>query len=125
MSVAKSSFTELPTIDISDLASDSLAKRQAVADTIGKAAREVGFFYITGHGIAPGLIAGIRAAAKALFALPMEQKMQYYIGHSRSIKATSPKAKRFTAPANRTIKRRSILASRRRTTIRWCSPVHR
>ena len=90
MSVAKSSFTELPTIDISDLASDSLAKRQAVADTIGKAAREVGFFYITGHGIAPGLIAGIRAAAKALFALPMEQKMQYYIGHSRSHKGYVP-----------------------------------
>ncbi|VDR25312.1 Uncharacterised protein [Raoultella terrigena] len=39
MNVAKSSFTELPTIDISDLASGSLAKRQAVADTIGKAAR--------------------------------------------------------------------------------------
>jgi isopenicillin N synthase-like dioxygenase len=90
MSVAKSSFTELPTIDISDLASDSLAKRQAVADTIGKAAREVGFFYITGHGIAPELIAGIRAAAKALFALPMEQKMQYYIGHSRSHKGYVP-----------------------------------
>lgn len=45
MSVAKSSFTELPIMNISDLAGDGLAKRQAVADTIGKAAQEVGFLY--------------------------------------------------------------------------------
>lgn len=125
MNVAKSSFTELPTIDISDLASDSLAQRQAVADTIGKAAREVGFFYITGHGIAPELIAGIRTAAKRLFALPMDQKMQYYIGHSRSHKGYVPEGKRSTVPASRTTKKRLILAFRPRMTTRLYWPERR
>ena len=90
MTAAKSSFTELPTIDISDLTCADLTRRQAVADAIGQAAREVGFFYITGHGIAPELIAGIRAAAKEIFALPMERKMAYYIGQSKSHKGYVP-----------------------------------
>lgn len=67
MTAVKHAFTELPTIDIRDLAGDDLARRQAVADAIGRAAREVGFFYITGHGIDPALIAGIREAAKQIF----------------------------------------------------------
>ncbi|EIW8565534.1 TPA: isopenicillin N synthase family oxygenase, partial [Klebsiella pneumoniae] len=46
MTAVKHAFTELPTIDIRDLAGDDLARRQAVADAIGRAAREVGFFYI-------------------------------------------------------------------------------
>lgn len=36
-------FTELPTIDIRDLAGDDLARRQAVADAIGRAARRWAF----------------------------------------------------------------------------------
>ncbi len=90
MTAVKHAFTELPTIDIRDLAGDDLARRQAVADAIGRAAREVGFFYITGHGIDPALIAGIREAAKQIFALPMEEKMNYYIGHSKSHKGYVP-----------------------------------
>ncbi len=43
MTAVKHAFTELPTIDIRDLAGDDLARRQAVADAIGRAAREVGF----------------------------------------------------------------------------------
>ena len=90
MTATKNSFSELPTIDISGLASSDLVVRQAVADAIGKASREVGFFYITGHGIAPELIAGVRAAAKELFAQPMEEKMRYYIGQSKSHKGYVP-----------------------------------
>ncbi|HDT1824101.1 TPA: isopenicillin N synthase family oxygenase [Klebsiella quasipneumoniae subsp. similipneumoniae] len=90
MTAVKHAFTELPTIDIRDLAGDDLARRQAVADTIGRAAREVGFFYITGHGIDPALIAGVREAAKQIFALPMEEKMNYYIGRSKSHKGYVP-----------------------------------
>ena len=83
MTAVKHAFTELPTIDIRDLAGDDLARRQAVADAIGRAAREVGFFYITGHGIDPALIAGVREAAKQIFALPNKAEgfflLQMYI----------------------------------------------
>ncbi len=39
MTAVKHAFTELPTIDIRDLAGDDLAGRRAVADAIGRAAR--------------------------------------------------------------------------------------
>ena len=41
-------------------------------------------------GIDPALIAGVREAAKQIFALPMEEKMNYYIGHSKSHKGYVP-----------------------------------
>ncbi|KAA8999308.1 isopenicillin N synthase family oxygenase [Affinibrenneria salicis] len=83
-------FTALPVIDIADLFCADAARRGAVAQKLGQAAREVGFFYITGHGVTPALIDGLRQAAKALFALPMEEKMRYYIGASRSHKGYVP-----------------------------------
>ena len=73
-------FTALPVVDIAGLKSDSLAQRQAVASTLGAAARDVGFFYIVGHGIAPGLIAALRQASHNLFQQEMDWKMRYYIG---------------------------------------------
>ncbi len=46
----------LPIIDMSGLAAGAPGALEAVAHEIGKAAREVGFFYLTGHGIDPALI---------------------------------------------------------------------
>lgn len=64
----------IPRIDISALASDALAKRQAIAQQIGQACRDTGFFVIGGHGVAPALMADAFAAAHAVFALPAEAK---------------------------------------------------
>lgn len=90
MTYKKLAFTELPVINIQDLSHHDLAKRQAVADQIGQASQEVGFFYVIGHGIAPEIIADIRAAAKEFFALSAQEKMNYYIGHSKSHKGYVP-----------------------------------
>lgn len=84
------SFTALPQIDVSRLRTGDAAARQALAEELGRAARDVGFFYITGHGIAPELIEGLREAARALFAQPMDWKMQHYIGLSPGHKGYVP-----------------------------------
>ncbi|MDX2307170.1 MAG: 2-oxoglutarate and iron-dependent oxygenase domain-containing protein [Hyphomicrobium sp.] len=77
-----SSFKSLPVIDISGLYADDVATRKAVADAIGLAARDSGFFYVVGHRIGADLRARLLAATKAFFARPLEQKMPYYIGLS-------------------------------------------
>lgn len=69
----------LPIISVAGLASADLAERQAVARELGRACREVGFFYVTDHGIAPEMIAGAFADSKRFFALPLEQKLDLSI----------------------------------------------
>ena len=79
----RTAFTELPVIDVSPLRAGPPAARDAVTGQLGAAAREAGFFYITGTGIPPAVFAGLLAAARAFFALPLEEKMRSYIGLSR------------------------------------------
>jgi len=75
-------FRQLPLVDVSLLASNNVQERQSVADELGKAAREVGFLYVTGHGVAPELIQRLKDCVKAYFAQPLERKMSNYIGQS-------------------------------------------
>lgn len=75
-------FDRIPLIDIAPLASADPAARSAVAARLAEAASQVGFLYITGHGIQPGVIDGLVAAAAAFFELPMAVKQKYYIGLS-------------------------------------------
>ena len=77
------SFTSVPIIDISGLRSQDEADHHQVAAEIGQAARDVGFFYISGSGIDEPLFDGLLDAAKRFFALPVEEKMRSYIGLSR------------------------------------------
>jgi isopenicillin N synthase-like dioxygenase len=63
-------MTDIPIIDVSGLRSDDIADRNAVAAELGAACRNVGFFYVTGHGIPPAIATGIFDAARTLFALP-------------------------------------------------------
>ncbi|MEV0345282.1 2-oxoglutarate and iron-dependent oxygenase domain-containing protein [Nonomuraea sp. NPDC050680] len=70
-------MSELPVIDISPLLSTGNAdfrERDAVAERIGAACRDSGFFYVSGHGVSPDLVARLDAAARRFFELPVEVK---------------------------------------------------
>lgn len=65
---------DIPLIDIAPLAGTDAAARAQVASAIGRACRDIGFFAITGHGVAPGAIDDAFRAAHELFALPAQDK---------------------------------------------------
>ena len=83
-------FDHIPIVDISGLLSDDEAAKRRVAAEMAKAASEVGFLYVTGHGIPDDMIDRLCAQAAAFFALPVEAKQQYYIGKSRAHRGYVP-----------------------------------
>lgn len=68
-------MNQLPLIDIAALYGDDQQAWQQVAAQIDAACRDWGFFYITGHGIAPERIEALTRAAKTFFALPDAEKL--------------------------------------------------
>lgn len=69
-------MNQLPLIDIAALYGDDQQAWQQVAAQIDAACRDWGFFYITGHGIAPERIEALTRAAKTFFALPDADKLR-------------------------------------------------
>jgi isopenicillin N synthase-like dioxygenase len=53
-----------------------------LAVEIGAAARSVGFFYVTGHGVDPGLMKAVFTGSRRFFALPAEAKERQSIKRS-------------------------------------------
>ncbi|WP_236980240.1 MULTISPECIES: isopenicillin N synthase family dioxygenase [Mycobacterium] len=61
------SVTALPTVDLR-------ARPKVLRDGLRAAAHNVGFFYLTGHGVPEALVAKVFDAASRLFALPQADK---------------------------------------------------
>ncbi|MCL5040921.1 MAG: isopenicillin N synthase family oxygenase [Gammaproteobacteria bacterium] len=95
---AHTAFTRLPVVDIHGLYSTDPAQRQATADQLGDAARAAGFLYVTGHGVDPELIAGLRRQTEALFALPLEQKQRFHIKQSANHSGYVPQGEEEVYP---------------------------
>jgi isopenicillin N synthase-like dioxygenase len=68
--------SQLKVIDVSPLIDgrDPIVE-QAVAKQIAAACRSDGFFYVTGHGVPPELLASLERASRTFFALPEEDKL--------------------------------------------------
>jgi len=68
------SSLSLPIIDMAPLFGGNASRRAPVAEAIGMACRDSGFFYVTGHGIEPALLAQLESASRSFFALPQSEK---------------------------------------------------
>ncbi len=60
----------IPVIDIAPLVTGSLEQAQTVATALGRACRDVGFFYVIGHGIPPTLRTRVFEHSAAFFTGP-------------------------------------------------------
>jgi isopenicillin N synthase-like dioxygenase len=63
-------MSSIPVIDVAPLINGSQAQAQDVAKALGNACRDVGFFYITGHGIPAALRARVFESSAAFFSGP-------------------------------------------------------
>jgi isopenicillin N synthase-like dioxygenase len=64
----------IPVIDVSGLNSRELSQRRRVAAELGRACREVGFFYTVNHGISDSVRDVVFEAARTFFSLPVAVK---------------------------------------------------
>ena len=83
-------FTHIPVIEISPLFSADIGERRKAAAEMAEAASKVGFLYVTGHNIPRAMIETLEARAKDFFALPLDRKMELYIGKSRAHRGYVP-----------------------------------
>ncbi|MFZ2102262.1 MAG: 2-oxoglutarate and iron-dependent oxygenase domain-containing protein, partial [Oricola sp.] len=90
MTSKQTAFTELPVVDVAGLYSNDPAVRHKVADELGKAAREVGFLYVTGHRVDRDLRRRLLDQTKRFFAQGVDRKMDIYIGKSRNHRGYVP-----------------------------------
>ena len=67
--------TSLPILDLSRFDAAG-ADRDAFLKELREAARDFGFFYLTGHGVSEGLIQSVVGLARRFFALPERQKLE-------------------------------------------------
>lgn len=88
-------ITALPILDLSQLEA-SQEQRQAFLLNLRQAARDVGFFYLTGHGIDGDLLRRVQEQARAFFALPEADKAAVAMIHSPHFRGYNRAASEIT-----------------------------
>src|SRR5262245_65455726 len=69
-------FLTVAIIDIAPDVTGVEVRKQAVAQQIDEACRDIGFLVITGHGVSADLIRAMDDVSREFFDLPLEEKMQ-------------------------------------------------
>jgi isopenicillin N synthase-like dioxygenase len=76
MNTVNNAAIPIPVIDIAGALDGNVEARRRAAAALDSAARESGFFIITGHGVAESVISGVLSTARDFFALPLEEKQR-------------------------------------------------
>jgi isopenicillin N synthase-like dioxygenase len=98
MGAAKLPFTKIPTIDIGALLGEDAAARRVVAEEIGRACEDVGFFYIRNHGVPQSLIDRAYACSAAFHHSSAELRQRVHVQHSRGNRGWLPSALAYHDP---------------------------
>jgi isopenicillin N synthase-like dioxygenase len=83
-------FSSIPVVDFGRFLSGDDASRQEIARKIGDACRTSGFFYLQNHGIASHSFERVYEQAARFYALPLEAKMELYVGRTGRLRGYSP-----------------------------------
>ncbi|KAK0244550.1 hypothetical protein EDD85DRAFT_808536 [Armillaria nabsnona] len=84
------SFQEIPIIDLAMISTEDPGRKKALADKVRAACVDVGFFYVTNHGISETIIQEAVDRSKDFFSLPLEDKMMIENKKSPNFKGYSP-----------------------------------
>ncbi|WP_329114683.1 isopenicillin N synthase family dioxygenase [Streptomyces sp. NBC_01465] len=95
--MSSADFTALPVVDISALREESGPERAAAVAELGRAARDTGFLYVSGHGVDPALFERLLRATRDFFARPVEEKMRCWIGNSSNHRGYVPEGEEVFA----------------------------
>lgn len=87
---------QVPVIDISVFLSGDPAARAEVVAAVDRAAAEVGFMQIVGHGIPDEVRDGLVEAIDAFFGLPIDRKLACVAGNGVNRGYTAPKTERLS-----------------------------
>ncbi len=93
-------FTSIPVVDVAPMFDDDPAGHDEVAAQLRAACLEVGFFYLTGHGVPASTIERTFAMADTFFALPQEEKSAISILNSSKIRGYTGLLEENTDPDN-------------------------
>ncbi|MFM8546500.1 MAG: isopenicillin N synthase family dioxygenase [Betaproteobacteria bacterium] len=74
-SARKIAVDEIPVIEVDALLSPDRARLKAIGEQMREAAERIGFFYVSGHGIAQELIDEVDATARRFFASSLDKKL--------------------------------------------------
>ena len=98
---AKANMSTSPAIPQLDLSRFNAgdAPRAAFLQELRVAARDVGFFYLAGHGIAPGLLHELLEVAERFFALPETEKLAIEMVNSPHFRGYNRVARELTRGA--------------------------
>ena len=79
---ATAAAAQIPVLDLGPLLRHDAGAEQVLAAALRRACQEVGFFYVTGHGVPQPVIDEAFAQNRRFHALPMERKQEVRINQN-------------------------------------------